>query len=181
MGEVKRAVFQDAMEIYRLIKSYPVEVLPRSLSDILANIDRFFVYKEKKKVAGCVSFKNLPAMGKRNDYIIEIVSLCVHKRLHKKGIGRLLTERVIRHVRRFNPARIILLTFSPKFFAKLGFRKISKRKLHNKIYLGCYNCTKYTNPLECPEIAMELKEPPAGSHGAEVRAAHGAEVPVRRT
>ncbi|OGS36213.1 MAG: hypothetical protein A2293_15930 [Elusimicrobia bacterium RIFOXYB2_FULL_49_7] len=159
MGEVQRAVFKDAKEIYELIKRYPVEVLPRSISDLVTHIDRFFIYRQSKKVIGCVSFKVLPEMGKETEHIVEIVSLCVSKRYHKAGVGSLLTRAVIAHVRQFHPTRIILLTFSPKFFKKLGFRKISKRKLTNKIYLGCIHCTKYTNPLECPEVAMELKKP----------------------
>ena len=36
MGEVKRAVFQDAREIYKLIKRYPVEVLPQALQALAA-------------------------------------------------------------------------------------------------------------------------------------------------
>jgi amino-acid N-acetyltransferase len=157
MGEVKRALFKDAIEIYNLIKKYPVEVVPRSLSDIATNIDRFFVYKDKRRMLGAISWRILPEMGKETEHIIEIISLCVSKRHHKKGIGRLLTQAVIAHVQKFNPTRIVLLTFSPRFFGKMGFRKISKRKLQNKLYLGCINCTKYTNPLTCPEVAMELK------------------------
>ena len=157
MGQVERAVFKDGMAIYHLIKEYPVEVLPRSLSDITVNIDRFFVYREEKEIIGAVAFKILPEVGKEDEHIIEIVSLCVKKGNHKSGIGRALVETVVMHIQQFHPTKIMLLTFTPKFFAKLGFKRISKRNLYNKIYLGCINCTKYTNPLTCPEVAMALK------------------------
>lgn len=157
MGVVERAAFKDAVSVYHLIKRYPVEVLPRSLSDITTNIDRFFVYREAGEVLGAVSWKILPEMGKETEHIVEIVSLCVDKQSQKNGIGRELVLAVIDHIRQFNPTKIILLTFSPKFFAKLGFRRTSKRKLYNKLYLGCINCSKYLNPLTCPEVAMVLK------------------------
>lgn len=168
MGEVQRAAFADVLDIYKLIKRYPVEVVPRSSSDILSNIDRFFVYKEKDRILGCVSWKILPEIGREEEHIVEVVSLCVNKRYHKRGIGRALANTVLEHVRQFNPTRVILLTFSPRFFKKLGFRKVSKRSLNNKIYLGCINCTKYTNPLTCPEVAMELKKAPTSPSGEAV-------------
>ena len=157
MGTVEKAAFKDAAPIYYLIKKYPVEVVPRSLSDITTNIDRFFVFRHKGIVRGAVSWKILPEMGNETEHIAEIVSLCVDKRSHHKGIGSTLVHAVIEHIKLFHPTKIILLTFSPKFFAKLGFRRISKRRLHSKLYLGCINCTKYLSPLSCPEVAMMLK------------------------
>lgn len=157
MGEVVRALFKDAPAIYYLIKKYPVEVLPRSLSDITVNIDRFFVYREKGEIVGCGAYKILPEMGKETEHIVEIVSICVDKAFQGKGVGAAIVETIIAHIQMYRPGRIILLTFTPKFFAKLGFRRISKKTLYNKIYLGCINCTKYLNPLTCPEVAMALK------------------------
>jgi len=157
MGEVFRAVFKDAPDIYHLIKAHPVEVIPRSLSDLATSIDRFFVYKENGEVVGTAAYKILPEIGKDTEHIIEIVSLCVDKKYQGKGIGKALVETVIMHIQQFEPTKIILLTFSPKFFSKLGFKRISKKTLYNKIYVGCINCTKYISPLTCPEVAMALK------------------------
>ena len=157
MGSVEKAAFKDAVSIYHLIKKYPVEVVPRSLSDITTNIDRFYVYKEGTEILGSVSWKILPEMGKETEHIVEIVSLCVEKKAQSKGVGRILVNSIIDHIKQFHPTKIILLTFSPEFFAKLGFKRTSKRRLHNKLYLGCINCTKYLNPLTCPEVAMMLK------------------------
>ena len=156
MAEIVRAEFRDALHIYKLIKKYPVEVLPRSLSDIASNIDRFFLYVDKDEIVGTAAFKILPIIGRESDFLVEIVSLCVDSDYHHKGAGSALTKAVIAHVKKFNPTKIILLTFSPDFFARLGFRKANKKKLHSKIYLGCINCTKYDSPFTCPEIAMTL-------------------------
>ncbi|MFH0920782.1 MAG: GNAT family N-acetyltransferase [Fibrobacterota bacterium] len=158
MSAIRQAVFRDAIAIYHLIKKYPLEVLPRSLSDITTNIDRFFVYCNKEgKIVATVAYKILPEIGKETEHIMEIVSLSVSKRYQGRGIGKALVETIIMHIQQYHPTKIILLTFSPRFFAKLGFTRISKRRLYNKIYLGCINCTKYTSPLECPEVAMALK------------------------
>ena len=51
----------------------------------------------------------------------------------------------------------MVLTFYPDFFAKYGFKKIDKKALYPKIYLGCIQCTKYPSPLTCPEVAMEYR------------------------
>ncbi|NLB56022.1 MAG: GNAT family N-acetyltransferase, partial [Lentisphaerae bacterium] len=51
---------------------------------------------------------------------------------------------------------IIVLTFTPEFFAKFGFVETSKEKLMHKLYMGCMNCTKYDSPFTCPEVAMTL-------------------------
>jgi hypothetical protein len=43
----------------------------------------------------------------------------------------------------------------------------------HKIYMGCINCTKYSNPFTCPEIAMALD-----LHGPRNNAAVSAVAPA---
>jgi aminotransferase len=61
---------------------------------------------------------------------------------------------MIRKLEKFEPDRIMVLTFYPRFFKKFDFKRVSKRKLYPKIYSGCINCVKYLSPLACPEVAM---------------------------
>jgi len=154
--KIRPAEFQDAEKIFALIKSYPAELLSRSISDITQNIDRFIVCEYKDKVIGTVSWQILPEIGTPRHPSIEIQSLAIEKKHHKEGIGKALINEAIRRIKPFHPHQIIALTFAPVFFRKMGFREIPKQQLMHKIYMGCINCTKYNSPFTCPEIAMAL-------------------------
>jgi amino-acid N-acetyltransferase len=66
----------------------------------------------------------------------------------------MLVEMAISSIEKFSPKEAIVLTFAPEFFTSLGFKEVSKTKVMHKLYTGCINCTKHTNPFTCPEIAM---------------------------
>ncbi|MBA4388212.1 MAG: hypothetical protein C0404_09540 [Verrucomicrobia bacterium] len=154
---IRGAEFRDVESIFRLIKTYPSELLPRAVSDIIENIDRFLVCDFNGHIVGCVSWQILPELRAPLDPSVEIKSLAIKKSLRRAGIGTKLVLAAIRRVQQFHPAQIIALTFAPGFFRKLGFKKVAKRKLMHKIYLGCANCSKYDSPFTCPEIAMAMK------------------------
>ncbi len=153
---IRNAGFGDAEAIFRLIKSYPDELLPRPVSDIVQNIDRFMVAERAGEVVGAAAWAVLPEIGKAKQPSVEIKSVAVKKTLKGRGIGTRLVKTVIERIREFKPAQIIVLTFTPDFFARQGFVKVPKETLMHKLYMGCINCTKYDNPFTCPEIAMAL-------------------------
>jgi amino-acid N-acetyltransferase len=168
---IRPAGFEDAEAIFSLVKSYPEELLPRPLSDIDQNIDRFLVCDMREKVIGTVSWQILPEIGAPTNPAVEIKSLAVDKAYRRKGIGRLLVQAVIERIRTLHPSQIIVLTFTPEFFRKQGFVQIAKETLMHKIYMGCINCTKYNSPFTCPEIAMslEVKPDPVQAKGKKIR------------
>lgn len=153
---IRAAEFKDVEAIFRLIKSYPSELLQRSISDIVQNIDRVVVGELDGTLVGTVSWQILPEIGAPRQPSVEIRSLAVRKHLRKSGIGRALVLGAIERIRPLHPTQIIALTFAPAFFKKMGFREIPKRKLMHKIYMGCINCSKYDSPFTCPETAMGL-------------------------
>jgi amino-acid N-acetyltransferase len=154
---VRAAGFEDAEAIFELIKTHPEELLPRAMSDIVQNTDRFLVCEDNGKIVGTVSWQVLPEIGKPSRPAVEIKSLAVADGLQGRGIGRLLVERAIDRIRPLHPAQIIALTFTPAFFESVGFRRIEKDQLMHKIYMGCINCTKYDSPFTCPEVAVVLE------------------------
>ena len=154
---IRNAGFADAEAIFSLIKSYPDELLARPVSDIVQNIDRFLVAERKGEVVGAAAWAVLPEIGKARQPSVEVKSVAVRQDMKGRGIGRRLVEAVIARIREFHPAQIIVLTFTPPFFAKLGFVKVPKKTLMHKLYMGCVNCTKYDNPFTCPEVAMALQ------------------------
>ncbi len=153
---IRNAGFEDVAAIYSLIKSHPDALLPRSISDIVQNIDRFIVCESKKQVVGAASWEILPELGRITDPSVELKSVVVARRMRGRGIGEAMVGALIDRVKIFHPAKLIVLTFVPDFFRKFGFRETSKRKLMHKLYMGCVNCTKYDSPFTCPEVAMTL-------------------------
>ena len=84
-------------------------------------------------------------------------SVAVSEPFRRVGIGRALVESVLKRIEPFNPVDVLVLTFSPEFFAKLGFSEIPKSNVMHKLYSGCIHCTKHADPFTCPEIAMSRK------------------------
>ncbi len=153
---IRNASFSDAKGIFEMIKKHPNELVPRSISDILLNIDRFIVCESGGKVLGTVSWAVLPEIGSARHPSVEIKSLSVDKSLQKKGMGRRLVEAAMERIKVLNPEQVIVLTFTPAFFGKLGFVEVPKEKLMYKLYTGCLNCSKYDSPFTCPEVAMAM-------------------------
>lgn len=160
--KIRLAGFDDAMTIVELVRSFPAELVPRALPDIVQNIDRFLVAEVNGAFAGTVSWQILPEIGAPRNPTLEIKSLAVRKEFQRMKVGKILVEAALDRIRPLHPAQVIVLTFTPDFFATLGFRAVPKETLMHKIYTGCINCTKYDSPFVCPETAMVLDiRPPA--------------------
>jgi amino-acid N-acetyltransferase len=151
---IRNAEFHDVSGIYKLIKGNPNELVPRSMNDIAQNTDRFLIAEIKGQLAGIVSWAILPEIGKAEHPSVEIKSLCVSKEARGLGLGKVLVQAVIKRIRAMQPEEIIVLTFTPEFFGKLGFTAVPKETLMHKLYTGCLNCSKYDSPFTCPEVAM---------------------------
>lgn len=158
---VREAGFADAPAIFAIIKRHPDELVPRPLSDIVQNIDRFLVAEANGTIIGNVAWSILPEIGRARHPTLEIKSLAVEKPYRGWGVGRALVRAAIRRVKRLRPEWVIALTFSPDFFRKFGFTEVPKESIMHKLYTGCVNCTKYDSPFTCPEVAMGLRLRPA--------------------
>ncbi|MDD4118276.1 MAG: GNAT family N-acetyltransferase [Kiritimatiellae bacterium] len=157
--QIRKARFGDGQAIFQCIKAHPNELVPRPLSDIQLNIDRFLVAELDSQIVGTASWAVLPELDPAKNPSIEIQSVSVRADLQKHGLGRRLVEAAMERVSEFKPDQIIVLTFTPPFFAKLGFTPIPKEKILYKLYKGCMNCSKYDSPLTCPEAAMARVPP----------------------
>ena len=156
---IRVAVLADASSIFELIKAHPEELISRALSDIVENVDRFTVAEQRGEIVGCASWHILPEIGEPERASVEIRSVAVRHDLRGAGVGSAMIRAIIARVRPLRPAQVVALTFTPKFFAHLGFREVPKTQLMHKIYMGCVNCTKHANPFTCPEIAMVMELP----------------------
>lgn len=154
---VRAAALGDAERIFALIGRSTDMLVPRSLGSVVENIDRFVVAECEGSMAGCAAYQIHPEIGNAEAATVEIVSLVVKAVFRRRGIGRMLVESVIDGARRFRPREVIALTFTPQFFAALGFSETPKTEIMHKLYTGCINCTKHMNPYTCPEVAMRRR------------------------
>ena len=79
-------------------------------------------------------------------------SLVVDPRHRKKGIGRKLALRAIKEADSLNISKVFALTRREDFFKKLGFKKVSKKKLPQKVWNDCINCPLFPDCDEVPVI-----------------------------
>lgn len=153
---IRFATLADAEPIYRFIQHHREALVPRSVGNIVESIDRFFVAEAQGELVGIASYQIHPELGDGEAAMVEIVSVAVRPDCRRAGLGRALVEKVIDRVSAFSPREILVLTFAPEFFASLDFVEVPKTQVMHKLYTGCINCTKHTDPLTCPEIAMKL-------------------------
>lgn len=151
---VRQATLRDAEKIFALIHLNRDLLVPRAIGNIVENIDRFVVAEVGGELAGCAAFQVHPEIGDPLAATVEIQSVAVRAPYRRRGIGRAIVESVVECVSAFAPHEVLVLTFAPGFFTSLGFHEIPKTKVMHKLYTGCINCTKHTNPFTCPEIAM---------------------------
>ena len=154
-ARIRAATLRDAEKIFALVSLNSDMLVPRSLGNIVESVDRFVIAEAEWEMVGCASYQIHPEIGNAEAATVEIVSVAVKSMFRKRGIGRLLVEAIVANVKRFNPREVLVLTFAPEFFRKLGFSETPKTEVMHKLYTGCINCTKHADPFTCPEIAMK--------------------------
>ena len=152
---IRSATLKDAEKIFALIHLNRDQLVPRSIGNIVENIDRFFVAEAQGEMIGCASYSIHPELGDPAQAMVEIQSLAIKTAFRRQGAGSMLVEAVAAEVEKFGPKEIVVLTFAPEFFRSLRFVEVPKTEVMHKLYTGCINCTKHTNPFTCPEIAMK--------------------------
>ena len=151
---LRPARLDDAEKIFALINEHLDDLVPRSLGNIVERIDRFVVAEMDGELIGCATYQIFPEIGAPVNSTVELQSVAVRSSFRHKGIGRKLIQELLERVKKFSASAAFVLTFAPEFFSSLGFREIPKQQVMYKLYTGCINCTKHTNPFTCPEKAM---------------------------
>jgi amino-acid N-acetyltransferase len=144
---IRKAKLKDVKEIQRLIKLYSNrgDILPRSLSELYDHLRDFFVFTQGRRIVG------ISALHICWDDLAEIRSLAVQEEVRKKGIGAKLIKACLEESKKLGIKRVFALTYQPKFFGRLGFKKVDKAVLPHKIWTDCLKCVKFP---DCDEIAL---------------------------
>ena len=116
--QARPARLADAESIYALIREHTTELVPRSLGNVVENIDRFLVaVGPDGALAGCIAYQVWPEIGDPLKATVELQSVAVRAACRRKGIGSLLVKGALERVRALAPADVTVLALTPEFFS----------------------------------------------------------------
>lgn len=147
---IRAAAIGDVPTIHHLLEIYAAKgnLLPRTLSELYRHLRDFFVIEIAGKVVACGALEIF------TEDLGEVRSLVVDETHERRGLGKLLVERITDEARTIGLRRLMALTYVPAFFHKLGFKTVSMDTLPEKVWGVCVKCYKYN---QCDETAV-LKE-----------------------
>ncbi len=148
---IRKATQKDVRFIHGLLAHYGKEglLIPRSLNSVYESLRDFVIAEDQDgKQVGCcalkISWENL----------VEIRSCAILPEATKSGWGTKLVEACLSEAVTLSFTKAFVLTYQPDFFARLGFKEVSKNTLPQKIWADCINCVSFP---DCGEIAMTLE------------------------
>jgi len=144
---IRTAVMSDTESIYNLILAYAKEgkLLARTYSSIYENLQSFVVAIVDNEVVGISGLTIL------DRDLAEVRSLAVRHDYVGNGIGKALVKEIINKTENLEITKLISLTYQIEFFSKLGFNRVDKNELPQKMWKDCINCPKLHS---CDETAM---------------------------
>ena len=147
---IRPAAIGDVPTLHHLLELYAAKgnLLPRTFSELYRHLRDFFVIEIDGKVVACGALEIF------TEDLGEVRSLVVDEAYERRGLGRLMVERIIQEARTIGLKRLMALTYVPTFFHKLGFETVAMDTLPEKVWGVCVKCYKYNN---CDETAV-LKE-----------------------
>lgn len=146
-GDLRKARIGDIPKIHELVNGFATkgEMLPRSRSELYESVRDFFVMERDETIIGCC------ALHINWEDLAEVRSLAVHKDMRNRGIGRILVNACLEEARQLGIHRVYALTYRTAFFERLGFSRITKDVLPQKVWGDCLKCPKFP---ECDEDAV---------------------------
>lgn len=85
--------------------------------------------------------------------LAELRSFCVMDSYQGQGLGARLAASALEEGRALGVRRVFVLTYLPEYFKGLGFRRVDKSELPQKVWADCIHCVKFP---ECDEVALIL-------------------------
>lgn len=145
---VRPARLADVPAIHALIATFAErkQMLPRPVSELYETVRDFLVAEaEPGGLVGCA------ALHIDTDKIAEVKSLAVAEAAHGRGVGRALVERACAEAATLGIERVFCLTYQVDFFTRLGFTRVDRSRLPEKVWGECIRCHRF---LDCDEVAM---------------------------
>ena len=152
MIALEKAKLNDIPAMQTLVVSEVKEgiILDRTEDEIATNIRSYVLAKINHKIVG---YAALHIHSKR---VAEIRSLIVDTEYRGKKIGQNMVEFLLDEAKSLEVKEdILVLTYLPQFFEKLGFKEINKENIpEHKIWADCIKCIHF--PV-CNEVALVYK------------------------
>jgi amino-acid N-acetyltransferase len=149
---IRKAKIADVPAIHSLIMFFAdkQQMLPKSRAEIYESLRDFYVFEQDGGIVGC------GALHIVWEDLAEIKSVAVSEAHKGRGIGRKIVEKCLSEMECLGIRRTFALTYNVNFFKKLGFKKISKKKLPQKVWSECVRCPQFP---DCGEEALIYELP----------------------
>jgi len=125
-------------------------ILERTEDEVATNIRSYVLAKEGEKLVGYT------ALHIHSPRLAEIRSLIVDEAYRGRGIGQRMVIFTLDEAKALGVQEdVLVLTYLPAFFEKLGFKEINKEVIpEHKIWADCIKCIHF--PV-CNEVALVYK------------------------
>lgn len=125
-------------------------ILERSEDEVATNIRSYVLAKDDGKLVGYT------ALHIHSPRLAEIRSLIVDESYRGQGIGQHMVAFTLEEAKTLGVQEdVLVLTYLPAFFEKLGFKEINKEVIpEHKIWADCIKCIHF--PV-CNEVALVYK------------------------
>ena len=152
MIELVKATLSDIPAMQELVVSEVKDgvILNRSEDEVATNIRSYVLAKNEGKIVG---YTALHVHSKR---LAEIRSLIVDEKYRGQKVGQHMVEFTLNEAKELGVEEdVLVLTYLPLFFEKLGFTEINKELIpEHKIWADCIKCIHF--PI-CNEVALIYK------------------------
>ena len=145
---VRHARLGDVEAMAQLINGFAQRnyMLSRTTGELYETIRDFLIIEENgQDLVGCAALHVVSAQ------IAELKSLAVADGTQGRGYGRELVHASLREAALLGLQRVFCLTYQELFFERLGFVKVDRSRLPEKVWGECVRCNKFLN---CDEVAM---------------------------
>jgi len=150
--ELVKAKLSDipAMQVLVISEVKEGVILNRSEDEVATNIRSYVLAKDNGKLVG---YTALHIHSKR---LAEIRSLIVDEKYRGQNIGQRMVKFTLKEAKELGVEEdVLVLTYLPAFFEKLGFNEINKEVIpEHKIWADCIKCIHF--PV-CNEVALVYK------------------------
>lgn len=152
MIELVKARLTDIPQMQTLVaeKVKDGTILERSEDEVATNIRSYVLAKDDGKLVGYT------ALHIHSPRLAEIRSLIVDESYRGQGIGQRMVAFTLEEAKALGVQEdVLVLTYLPAFFEKLGFKEINKEVIpEHKIWADCIKCIHF--PV-CNEVALVYK------------------------
>ena len=152
MIELVKAKLSDIPDMQALVVGEVKDgvILNRTEDEVATNIRSYVLAKDEEKIVG---YTALHVHSKR---LAEIRSLIVDEKYRGQKVGQRMVEFTLKEAKDLGVEEdVLVLTYLPLFFEKLGFKEINKELIpEHKIWADCIKCIHF--PV-CNEVALVYK------------------------